>query len=67
MGSLVRYACYGKEMLGRIREKMATPKSAPGGGRFSTSGSTIVGNDALICNDPCAPIGDCSIIAGNGS
>jgi hypothetical protein len=35
---LARYACCGKEMLGWIREKMATQKSAPRGGtpsRFS--------------------------------
>jgi len=67
MGSLTRYACCGKEMLGRIREKMATPESAPGGGRFSASDSTTVGNDALACSDSCAPIRDCSIVVGNDS
>ncbi len=32
MGNLARYACYGKEMLGWIREKMATQESALKGG-----------------------------------
>jgi hypothetical protein len=45
MGSLVRYACCGKEMLGWIREKMAIPKSAPRGGMISTSGSITVEHD----------------------
>jgi hypothetical protein len=54
-------------MLGWIREKMATPESAPRGGRFSTSGSTIVGNDASACNDSCALGEDCSTIVGNDS
>jgi len=43
MGSPIRYPCYRKEMLGWIYEKMATPKSAPGGGRFSTFGLIAVG------------------------
>jgi hypothetical protein len=34
MGSLARYACCGKEMLGEIREKMAIPESAPGVASF---------------------------------
>jgi hypothetical protein len=46
---------------------MATPESAPRGGRFSTSGSTTVGNGALICNDLCVRGEDCSTIVGNGS
>jgi hypothetical protein len=29
MGSPARYACCGKEMLGWIRKKIATPESAP--------------------------------------
>jgi hypothetical protein len=44
MGSLAHYACYEKEMLGWIHEKMATQESAPGGGRFSASDSIVVGN-----------------------
>jgi len=67
MGSLARYACYGKEMLGRIHEKMATLESARRGGRFSSSGSTIAGNSALAYNDPCVPGADCFIAVGNGS
>jgi hypothetical protein len=46
---------------------MATQESTPGGGRFSTSDSTIVGNDALACSNPCAPSEDCSTAVGNGS
>jgi hypothetical protein len=66
MGSLACYACCGKNMLGQIHEKMATPKSALGGGRFSASDSTTIGNDVLTCNDPCTPIKDCWIVVGNG-
>jgi len=58
MGSLVHYACCGKEMLGWIREKMATPESALRGGRFSASYSIIAGNDTSACNDPCVPSKD---------
>jgi hypothetical protein len=36
MGNPTLYVCYGKEMLGWIREKMATQESAPGGDKFST-------------------------------
>jgi len=54
-------------MLGLIHEKMATPESTLGGGKFFTSDSTIVRNDVLACNDLCAPIEDYSIVAGNGS
>jgi len=46
---------------------MAIPKSATGGGRFSPSGSTTVGNNALACNNPCTPSGDYSIVVGNSS
>jgi hypothetical protein len=60
MGSPTHYACCGKEMLGWIRERMATQESTPGGGRFSTSGSTVVGNDASASSNPCAPSGDYS-------
>jgi len=52
MGSPARYACYGKEMLGWIREKMATQELALGGGNFA-SGSTAVRNDASTYNGPC--------------
>jgi hypothetical protein len=54
-------------MLGWICEKMATQALAPGGGRYFAFGSTIVGNDALACSDPCAPSEDCSIATGNNS
>jgi hypothetical protein len=67
MGSLARYACCEKEMLGGIREKMATQESALGGGMFFAFGSTVTGNDALACNDPCAPGRDCSTAAENNS
>ncbi len=67
MGSLAHYACCGKEMLGWIREKMATQELALGGGRFSTSGLTIARNGTSACNDPCAPCKDCSTVAGNDS
>jgi len=67
MGSPARYDYCGKKMLGRICEKMATPKSALVGGRFSASGSTTIGKNTSAYDNPCVPIGDCSIIAGNGS
>jgi hypothetical protein len=67
MGSPTRYACGRKEMLGWVREKMVIQESALGGGRFSASGSTIVGNDALACNGPCVIGGDYSTAIGNGS
>jgi hypothetical protein len=60
MGSPTRYACYGKEMLGWIYEKMATHESALGGGKYSAFGSTVIGNGALAYNDPCAPWRDYS-------
>jgi hypothetical protein len=47
-------------MLGWICEKMATQESALKGGKFSTFGSTVVGNGASAYNDPCAPGGDYS-------
>jgi len=57
MGSPTCYACCKKEMMGWICEKMATPKPAPRGGRFSAFDSITAGNDIDIsaCNDPCAP------------
>jgi hypothetical protein len=54
-------------MLGWIHEKMATQKSTLGGGKFYTSGSTAVENNALACNDPCALGRGCSTAVGNGS
>jgi len=48
MGSPICYACCGKEMLGWIREKMATQALALGGGRFFTSNSTILGNGTSL-------------------
>jgi hypothetical protein len=33
---------------------MATPESAPSGGRFSASGSITARNDISACNDPYA-------------
>jgi hypothetical protein len=64
MGSPTRYACYGKEMLGWIREKMVIQKSTLGGGRFFASGPTAIGDGASAynglyiagggaCNGPC--------------
>ncbi len=67
MGSSARYACYGKEMLGQIRETMATPKLAPGCGKFSAFGSITAGNDTSASNDLCAPGEDCSTVVGNNS
>jgi len=67
MGSLAHYACYGKEMLCQIHEKMITPESAPRGGKFSSSGSTIVGNNASACSNLYVPCKECSIATGNGS
>ncbi len=46
---------------------MATPKSAPGGGRFSAFGSTTVGNGALTYNDLCILSRDYSTTIGNDS
>jgi hypothetical protein len=54
-------------MLGWICEKMATLKSDPGGGRFSASNSTTVGNGTSACNDLCALGENCSTVVGNGS
>jgi hypothetical protein len=67
MGSLAHYACYGKKMLGWIREKMATQESTLGSGKFFASGSTLARNSALAYNDPCVLSEDCSIATRNGS
>jgi len=67
MGSPIHYACCGKEMLGWICEKMATPKSTLGGGMFYAFGSTTVGNGVSACNNLCAPSEDYSTVAKNGS
>jgi hypothetical protein len=67
MGNPARYAYYGKEMLGKIREKMAIQELAPGDGTFSAINSIVVRNDASTCSDPCAPGKDCSITIGNDS
>ncbi len=67
MGNLVGYAHCEKEMLGWIREKMATQESAPGGGRFFVFGSIATRNSASACSDPCAPGRDYSSAIGNGS
>jgi hypothetical protein len=67
MGSPARYACCGKEMLGWIREKMATPEPAPRNGRFFTSSSITTGNDTLVYSDPCTLGGDYSTTVGNNS
>jgi hypothetical protein len=52
MGSPTCYACYGKEMLGWIRETMATQESTPKGGRFFASNSIVIGNGPSTCSDP---------------
>jgi hypothetical protein len=62
-----RYACYGKKMLGWIREKMATQESTLGGGKFSASSSTVARNGTLACNNLCALGEDYSIATRNGS
>jgi hypothetical protein len=49
-----------KEMLGWICEKMATQEPTLRGGKFFASNSTIVGNYASTCNDPCIPSEDYS-------
>jgi len=67
MGSPAHYACYRKEMLGWIREKMATQESALRGGRFFASGSIVIGNGASACNNPCIIGGGYSTTIGNGS
>jgi hypothetical protein len=54
-------------MLGWVCEKMATKKSALGGGRFFASGSIAIGNNASTYNNLCVPSGDCSTTAKNGS
>jgi len=67
MGSLTRYACCGKEMLGWIREKIVIQALALGGGRFSASDSIVTRNGASTCSDSCALGEDCLIAARNGS
>jgi hypothetical protein len=67
MGSPACYVCCRKEMLGQICEKMATLESAPRGGKFSASDSTTTRNGTSACNDLSIPIGDYSIVVGNGS
>jgi hypothetical protein len=54
-------------MLGWIHEKMATQESALRGDTFFTSGSIVVGNGALACNDLCVPNEDYSTVVGNNS
>jgi hypothetical protein len=46
MGIPTRYACYKKEMLSWICEKMVTQESILRAGRFSASSSTVVGKTA---------------------
>ncbi len=46
---------------------MATQESTPKGGRFFTSGSTIVKNGTSACNYPCAPSENYSTAAKNSS
>jgi hypothetical protein len=53
MGSPTRYACYEKEMLGSICEKMATQELTPRGGMFFASSPIAVGNGALAYNGSC--------------
>jgi hypothetical protein len=54
-------------MLGWIHEKMATPKSAPRGGKFSVFGSTTIGKGASTWNNPCTLGKDCSTAVRNSS
>jgi hypothetical protein len=67
MGSPAHYAYYEKEMLGWIREKMATQESMLRGGRFSASGSIVIGSGASTCNDLCTTLGGYSTATANGS
>jgi len=46
---------------------MAIQESAPGGGRFSTSSSTTVGNGTSACNDLCALGKDYPTVVRNDS
>jgi hypothetical protein len=59
MGSPARYACYEKEMLGWIREKMATQESAT----QESATQEVVG---FLPTSPCVAGRDCSIAIGNG-
>jgi len=47
-------ACYGKEMLGWIHEKMAIQELALKGGRLFSFDLISVRNGALTCNSMCA-------------
>ncbi len=67
MGSPARYACYRKEMLGWIREKLATQESAPRSDRFSAFDSTVAGNSTSTYSDPCAPSKDYLTAVRNNS
>jgi hypothetical protein len=67
MGSLVHYACYKKEMLGSIHEKLAAQELAPGGGWFFASGSKTIGNGASACSDSCVLGRNYSTTVGNDS
>jgi len=53
MGSLAHYACYKKEMLGWIREKITPQESAPGGGKFFASRLTTTSDGASACSGLC--------------
>jgi hypothetical protein len=57
----------GKKCWDGSMKKMATPKSALGGGRFSAFGSTTARNDASTCSDPCILGEDCSTATRNSS
>ncbi len=46
---------------------MAIQELAPGGDRFKASNSTVIGNNASGCNDPCSPNEDWSTVVRNGS
>jgi hypothetical protein len=52
-------------MLGWIHEKMATQKSALGGGRFLAFGLIVIENGASSCSNSCTLGGDCSTAVGN--
>jgi hypothetical protein len=57
----------GKKCWAGSVKKLLLKNQPPGGGRFFASGSTIIENGALACNDPCTPGEDCSTAARNGS
>jgi hypothetical protein len=67
MRSPTRYACYKKEMLGWIREKMATQESTLGGGRFFTSGQSPLEMAPLLASICALHVGTAQLPLGTVS